>query len=137
MLKKIIIIENGEEIQCNTLEEVVKTLIDENYYNMTQSQKIEKMKIKALANCINNKKKVVQEMTVNLANNLEEIFIINDEITYILSLLTTNNVLLLERRDSNIFTGELNKENLKDNYIIVNTFAKELLNKYVTGKKNI
>lgn len=137
MLKKIIIIENGEEIQCNTLEEVVKTLIDENYYNMTQSQKIEKMKIKALANCINNKKKVVQEMTVNLANNLEEIFIINDEITYILSLLTTNNLLLLERRDSNIFTGELNKENLKDNYIIVNTFAKELLNKYVTGKKNI
>ena len=137
MLKKIIIIENGEEIQCNTLEEVVKTLIDENYYNMTQSQKIEKMKIKALANCINNKKKVVQEMTVNLANNLEEIFIINDEITYILSLLTTNNLLLLERRDSNIFTGELNKENLNDNYIIVNTFAKELLNKYVTGKKNI
>ena len=134
MLKKIIIIENGEEIQCDTLEEVVKTLIDENYYSMTQNQKIEKMKIKALANCINNKMKVVQELPVNFVNNVENKFIINDEITYILSLLTTNNLLLLERKDSNIFTGELNKDNLKENYIIVNTFAKELLNKYVTSK---
>ena len=131
MLKKIIIIENGKEIQCNTLEEVVKTVIDENYYNMTPFQKIEKMKMKALANCINNKKEVVQELPVNVEETIQDKFIIQDEITYVLSLLTTNNILLLEKKDSNIFTKDLNKENLKDNYIIVNTFAKELLSKYI------
>ena len=131
MLKKIIIIENGKEIQCNTLEEVVKTVIDENYYNMTPFQKIEKMKMKALANCINNKKEVVQELPVNIEESIQDKFIIQDEITYVLSLLTTNNILLLEKKDSNIFTKDLNKENLKDNYIIVNTFAKELLSKYI------
>ena len=131
MLKKLIIIENDKEIQCDTLEDVVKTLIDENYYNMTPSQKIEKMKIKALANSINNKKEIVQKPAVNTEESIQDKFIIQDEITYILSLLTTNNILLLERKDSNIFTKDLNKENLKDNYIIVNTFAKELLSKYI------
>ena len=131
MLKKIIIIENGKDIQCNTLEDVVKILIDENYYNMTPFQKIEKMKMKALSNCINNKKEIVQELPVNSEESIEDKFIIQDEITYVLSLLTTNNILLLERKDSNIFTKDLNKENLKDNYIIVNAFAKELLSKYI------
>ena len=129
MLKKIIIIENGKEIQCNTLEDVVRTLIDENYYNMTPFQKIEKMKMKALANCINNKKEIVQELPAN--EGIQDKFIIQDEITYVLSLLTTNNILLLERKDSNIFTKSLDKGKLKDNYIIVNTFAKELLSNYI------
>ena len=133
MLKKIIIVENSEEVQCDTLEEVVETLIDKNYYNMTQNQKIERMKIKALANCINNKMEIVQELPVNFVNNLENKFIINDEITYIYSLLITNNILLLEKKNSNIFTENLNKEKFKDNYIIVNTFAKELLGKYIVG----
>lgn len=131
MLKRIIIIENGKELQCDTLEEVVNTLIDENYYNMSQNQKIEKMKMKALANCINSKRDVIQGLSGDVINNLENKFIINDEITYIYSLLMTNNLLLLEQKDSNIFTENLNKENLKDNYIIVNTFAKELLGKYL------
>ena len=136
MLKRIIIIENGKELQCDTLEEVVNTLIDENYYNMSQNQKIEKMKMKALANCINSKRDVIQGLSGDVINNLENKFIINDEITYIYSLLMTNNLLLLEQKDSNIFTGNLNKENLKDNYIIVNTFAKELLGKYLMTKYN-
>ena len=127
MLKKLIIIENGKEVQCDTLEDLVKILIDENYYNMTEKEKIEKMTMKALANTLNNKMKVTQD--ISKIDNIEEKFIIKDEITYILSLVKTNNVLLLERRDSNILTGSLNKEYLKDNYIIVNTFAKELLRK--------
>ena len=129
MLKKLIIIENGKEVQCDTLEDLVKILIDENYYNMTEKEKIEKMTMKALANTLNNKMKVTQD--ISKIDNIEEKFIIKDEIKYILSLVKTNNVLLLERRDSNILTGSLNKEYLKDNYIIVNTFAKELLRKYI------
>ena len=129
MLKKLIIIENGKEVQCDTLEDLVKILIDENYYNMTEKEKIEKMTMKALANTLNNKMEVTQD--ISKIDNIEEKFIIKDEITYILSLVKTNNVLLLERRDSNILTGSLNKEYLKDNYIIVNTFAKELLRKYI------
>ena len=128
MLKKLIIIENGEEVQCDTLEELVKILIDENYYNMTDSEKKENMKIKALANCMNNKIEIVDEIK---SSNIEGCFIIKNEITYILSLLTINKVVLLERVDANILTKTLNKEGIKDNYIIVNKFAKDLLKEYV------
>lgn len=134
MLKNIIIIEHGKQVQCNTLEETVKILIDENYYNMTNNQKLVKLKTRAMANTLNNKKIIEENIDVdktNILNNLENFFIIKDEITYIYSLLITNNIFLLERKDSNIFSRELNKEKIKDNYIIINTFAKQLLRRYI------
>ena len=59
---------------------------------------------------------------------------IEDEWTYILYLLTTNNVVLLEHKESEIFTKDINKKELKDNYIIINSFAEELLNKKIEKK---
>lgn len=128
MLEKIIIIENGEEVQCETLEEIVKILIDEDYYNMSQEDRTKKMRMKAIANCINNKMEIVANIE---DKNIEGKFIVRDEITYILSLLTTNNIILLERIDANIFTKDIPKENLKGNYIVVNKFAKELLKRII------
>ena len=136
MLKKIIIIENNNQIQCNTLEDVVKILIDKNYYNMTTTQRMEKMKKKALANCINTKIKIVENIEPDALENLNDIFIIKDEFTYILSLLIANKIMLLERKDSNVFSSYLNKTNFKDNYIIINIFAKELLKKYIENIRN-
>lgn len=128
MLKKLIIIENDEQYQYDTLEDIVKELIDENYYNISQEEKIKKMEIKALANCLNNDMEVVQKLK---DGDIEDKYIIKDEITYILSLLITGNILLLERIDSNIFTKYLDKSIFTDNYVIVNTFAKELLKHYL------
>lgn len=125
MLKKLIVIENGEEVQCDTLQELVEILIDKNFYKMSEVEQKHKMEMKALANCINNKMEIVQDFPQN--SNLEGKFVIKDESTYILSLLITNKIILLERKDSNFFTRDLSKENIKDNYIIVNTFAKKLL----------
>ena len=128
MLKKLILIENGQEEQYDSLEEIVKELIDENYYEMNDEEKKEKMTMKALANTINNRMEIVQNAD---ASNVNGKFIIKDEITYILSLISTNKLMLLERIDANIFAKDLNKENMKDNYIIINKFAKELLERYL------
>lgn len=130
MLKKIIVIENNNKIQCNSEEEVIKLLIDNNYYELTEEEKLEKREIKAMANCMNNNMKIVREIDID-TDNVENKFIIKDEMTYILSLLMTNNIMLLERIDSNIYTGRINKSGMKDNYIIVNKFAKGLLEKYL------
>ncbi len=129
MLKRLIIIENGKEYQFETLEEIVKALIDENYYEMTQEERIKKMKMLALANSINNKVEIVQEVLKD--SNIEGKFVVKDEITYILSLLIVSRIMLLERKDSDIFTAEMDKSKVKDNYIIVNTFAKMLLERYI------
>ena len=131
MLKNIILVQGDLDGQFDTYEEVVKELIDENFYNMSNAERKEKMKMKALANCINNRKEIVDDVA-NFQNiNLDKTFIIKDETTYVLSLLITNNVMMFERKGADIFTKRLKKDVFKDNYIIVNTFAKALLYDYL------
>ena len=130
MLKKIIIIENENKIQCDSEEKVIRLLIDKDYYELTEEEKLEKREIKAIANCLGNKMEVVKEIDID-EENIDNKFIITDEMTYVLSLLITNNILILERIDSNIYTGRIDKSEIKDNYIIVNKFAKRLLEIYL------
>lgn len=137
MLKKIIIIENENKIQCDSQEDVIRLLIDKDYYELTDEEKLRQREIKAIANCINSKIEVVRKVDFDVGN-IDNKFIIEDEMTYILSLLITNNIVILERIDSNIYTECINKSEIKDNYIIVNSFAKRLLEIYlkkIQGKK--
>ena len=41
MLNKVIIIEDDNKVQCDSVEEVVKTLIDEKYYELDEKEKLE------------------------------------------------------------------------------------------------
>ena len=128
MLSKIIIIENDNKVQCDSEEEVIKLLIDKRYYELSEKEKLERREMKAIANCINNKMQIVEDSD---SEDIENKFIIKDEITYVLSLLIINKIILLERIDSNIYTANINKSEMKDNYVIVNKFAKELLKIYL------
>ena len=64
----------------------------------------------------------------------ENAFVLYDEILYILSMLKFNKIILLERTDANIFGRYINKENIKDNYIIINKFANDIMKKYLKNK---
>ena len=128
MLSKIIIIENDNKVQCDSEEEVIKLLIDKRYYELSEKEKLEKREMKAIANCINNSFEIVENVN---SKDLENKFVIKDETTYVLSLLIINKIILLERIDSNIYTSSIDKSNMKDNYIIANKFAKELLKNYL------
>ena len=128
MLSKIIIIENDNKVQCDSEEEVIKLLIDKRYYELSEKEKLEKREMKAIANCINNSFEIVENVN---SKDLENKFVIKDETTYVLSLLIINKIILLERIDSNIYTSSIDKSNMKENYIIVNKFAKELLKNYL------
>ena len=128
MLSKIIIIENDNKVQCDSEEEVIKLLIDKRYYELSEKEKLEKREMKAIANCINKSFEIVENVN---SKDLENKFVIKDETTYVLSLLIINKIILLERIDSNIYTSSIDKSNMKDNYIIVNKFAKELLKNYL------
>ena len=132
MLKDLILIENGEEVQCDDLESVVKILIDENFYNLSDEEKKEKMKIKALANSLGLNMEITGDIS---SEDIDGKFIIKDEITYILSLLKTNKILLLENKNANVFGKDIDKSTIQNNYIIINTFAKDLLSKYIRDNK--
>jgi len=127
MLKNLIVIENDDKYQYDNLEELVKGIIDKDYYNMTEQQKLEKRELKAFANCLMTDVEVVNDVPSNMENKFVNI----DEVTYIYSLLRLNKVVLLESTKSNFLTKYLDKSNITDNYIIVNHFAEELLKSYI------
>lgn len=132
-MKKLILIESGEKYQFDTVKELIESIIDEKYYEMSAKERREKLELKAYANCMPKREieitdKIEKGMTINGK------FIIYDEVTYIYSLLLLNKVVLLESTDSDMFTGDLDKSNISDNYIIVNHFAKDLLIRYIEKK---
>ena len=131
-MKNLILIEAGEKYQYDNLEDLVRNIIDKNYYNLPTEEQKEKLELKAYANCLLEEVDITDQIEKNMP--FESNFIIFDEMTYILSLLLLNKVMILESKNSNIFTGDLNKEKIEDNYIIVNHFAKELLEKYINKK---
>lgn len=124
-MKNLILIENGEKYQFDTIKELVEAIIDKNYYQMSEKEKKEKLELKAYANCIQDKIIKKEEIDINSK------FVLKDEITYIYSLLNLEKIMLLENINADILTKDLDKTNLEGNYIIVNKFSKELLKKYL------
>lgn len=132
MLNNLIAIEKKNDYQCNTINELVKKLIDEKYYELTLEQRKNKMKMLAMANTLNKKMEIVDNCS---CDNINGKFIIKDEFTYILSLLICGNIVLLEKKESNVFIKYTNVPESKDNYIIVNKFAKDILKCYLKEQR--
>lgn len=129
MLKKLILIEDGEKYQLDTLEELVRRIIDNKYYEMTEEERKKKLELKAFANCMQEKIEIITNRNEEI--DIEGKFVAIDEMSYIYSLLLLNKVTILESTESNVLTAKLDKADIAENYIIVNYFAKELLNKYI------
>lgn len=129
-MENLIVIEGKEKYKYNDIESLIKGFINERYYNMSETEQKNELEKKAIANTIQNNIKIYN--TESKAQNYDkEAFIVYDEITYILSMLKFNKIILLEKTNANIFGKYINKENITDNYIIVNKFANEIIQKYL------
>lgn len=133
MLDKLIIIEGDKDYQCSTFEEIVKYLINENYYNLTKQEKENIIMKKAIENAIDKGLKIIKNKNQIKEKDLNKSFIIIDEMTVILSIIKDQSkIVLLERKDSNIFNKYIKIPNNNDNYTIINTFATQALKNYLT-----
>lgn len=133
MLDKLIIIEGDKDYQCSTFEEIVKYLINENYYNLTKQEKENIMMKKAIEKAVDKGLKIIKNN--NQIKDLNKSFIIIDEMTVILSIIKDQSkIVLLERKDSNIFNKYIKIPNNNDNYAIINTFATQALKNYLATK---
>ena len=108
----------------------MKYFIDENYYNLTMAEQKNKIMKIAIDNAIDNNLKIVK--IVENIDNINESFIAIDEITVILSILKNQlRIVLLERKDSNVFNKYIKIPETNDNYVIINTFSKHALKNYI------
>ena len=132
-MEKLIVIEGKEKYQYKNLKRLVHCFINLNYYDMNEREKKEELEKKAVANTRQDNNKIVR--ISNDKNNFEkDEFVINNEVTYILSLLRFNKIVLLEKIDANIFGRYIDKTKLSNNYIIINKFADDILEKYINNK---
>jgi len=132
-MEKLIVIEGKEKYQYKNLKSLVQGFINLNYYDMNEREKKEELEKKAVANTRQDNNKIVR--ISNDKNNFEkDEFVINNEVTYILSLLRFNKIVLLEKIDANIFGRYIDKTKLSNNYIIINKFADDILEKYINNK---
>lgn len=135
MLDKLIIIEGDKDYQCSTFEEIVKYLINGNYYNLTKQEKENIIMKKAIENAIDKGLKIIKNKNQIKEKDLNKSFIIIDEMTVILSIIKDQSkIVLLEKKDSNIFNKYIKIPNNNDNYTIINTFATQVLKNYLTTK---
>ena len=133
MLDKLIIIKDDKDYQCSTFEEIVKYLINENYYNLTKQEKENIMMKKAIEKAVDKDLKIIKNN--NQIKDLNKSFIIINEMTVILSIIKDQSkIVLLERKDSNIFNKYIKIPNNNDNYAIINTFATQALKNYLDTK---
>ena len=129
-MENLIVIEGKEKYKYNDIESLIKGFINERYYNMSETEQKNELEKKAIANTIQDNIKIYN-MESKVKNYDKEAFILYDEITYILSMLKFNKIILLEKTNANIFGKYINKENITDNYIIVNKFSNEIIQKYL------
>ena len=129
-MENLIVIEGKEKYKYNDIESLIKGFINERYYNMSETEQKNELEKKAIAHTIQDNIKIYN-MESKAQNYDKEAFIVYDEITYILSMLKFNKIILLEKTNANIFGKYINKENITDNYIIVNKFANEIIQKYL------
>jgi len=139
-MKNIIILFGESNHEFNDLNEVQAYLFGDEYNSLSDEQK-EKIRyerafyVSKFNNnlpIVNTQKGVYEDnyKIIQKGYDLEKSIIIDNEFTYILSLCRINLFILLEKIDSEIFTKTVNKSTIQDNYIVVNTFANNILKKY-------
>lgn len=121
-MDKIVLIGNGTSYKLNTLQEIVEILIGEQYYNLSKEEQTTVLRQIAFENETINQ---FEQGSIN----------IQDEITYILSLLKLNLITVMESKDADILGRYMDKNLIDGNYIILNAFADRLLEGYLAVKK--
>ena len=134
-MKNLIVIEGEKNYQYNNVQELVKDFIHPNYNEMSKAEQIKEIEKRAIANMVKENVQIVtmnKEQTIPIIKNK---FVINDEYTYILSMLMYDKFVLLEEINANIFGKYMKQKPKKGNYIILNKFANEIMQKYLKDKR--
>ena len=132
-MEKLIVIEGNEKHKYDNLEGLIETFVSKDYFKMSTEERDNILEKNAVANTMLDNIKIVK-LDKYPEKFEENAFILYNEISYILSMLKFNKLILLERTDVNIFGKYIKKDSIEDNYIIVNRFADEILKKYLEEK---
>ncbi len=122
-IDKYVVIESDETYSFSSFEEFVKAFLGEDYYNLSNSDKKKRLRVKAYANMIGTDKKAKD-------------YVFTDEKTFFYSLVINTSIVILERAGVNILIPSDINVKTSDNYIVVNNYVKNLLRRYGDSHEN-
>lgn len=136
-MKPLVVVIQNQKFELQDLNELRASIFGENYLNLSQEERLKLRYEKAYAiskfhkylPVIHTEKGTYGENfeIVSEDYDFENGFIIDDDYSYILSLCKINSFMLLEVRNSNIFSGLVDRKKVEGDYIVLNAFAKEIL----------
>ena len=133
----LVVIIQGQQFKLKNLNNLVASIFGKSYFDLSQEERLKVRYEKAHAisqfhkylPIVNTEQGTYGDNfdIVKKDYDFENVFIIDDDYSYILSLCKINSFMLLEVRNSNIFTGLIDKSEIKDDLVVINHFAKEIL----------
>ena len=131
---------NSKDFQTDDYKEIVKKLISPDFYSLPKEERKTKIKQLAQINALfqnkrNEKLGYPERIEVrdkyNKGDDVSNSIYTCDEKAYILSLASTNVIMLFERLDSHILAKGIMPKAYEKEYCVVNTHAKDLLKNYL------
>ena len=133
----LVVIIQGQQFKLKNLNNLVASIFGKSYFDLSQEERLKVRYEKAHAisqfhkylPIVNTEQGTYGDNfdIIKIDYDFENAFIIDDDYSYILSLCKINSFMLLEVRNSNIFTGLIDKSEIKDDLVVINHFAKEIL----------
>ena len=133
----LVVIIQGQQFKLKNLNNLVASIFGKSYFDLSKEERLKVRYEKAHAisqfhkylPIVNTEQGTYGDNfdIVKKDYDFENAFIIDDDYSYILSLCKINSFMLLEVRNSNIFTGLIDKSEIKDDLVVINHFAKEIL----------
>lgn len=146
----LIVAQGKKLMQMDTLEELIEKVFGDKYKDLSEKEKLQLRYKNALIQAMFNNMDVVyspkgivkkdKTFDTQTPYQLDNSFVIDDETTYLLSLCKVDDLRILERKDSNIFISDEDREELEGedgNYVIVNKRVDKIMNRYLREKKEI
>lgn len=131
---------NSKDFQTDDYKEIVKKLISPDFYSLSKEERKAKIKQLAQINALfqnkrNEKLGYPERIEVRdkykKGDDVSNSIYTSDEKAYILSLASTNIIMLFERLDSHILTKGIMPKTYEKEYCVVNSHAKDLLKNYL------
>lgn len=133
----LVVVIQGQQFKLKNLNNLVASIFGKSYFDLSQEERLKVRYEKAHAiSQFHKYLPIVNTEQGTYGDNFEIIkkdydfenaFIIDDDYSYILSLCKINSFMLLEVRNSNIFTGLIDKSEIKEDLVVINHFAKDIL----------
>lgn len=132
--------QNSQDFQTDNYRDIVKQLISQDFYSLSGNEKREKIKQLAQINALfQNKRneehgfsqKIEVRDTYKKGDDVSDGIYTCDEKAYILSLASTNIIMLFERADSRVITANVMAKSYEKEYCVINTHARELLKNHL------